>query len=69
MSYRLHKLLQEEQRSMTHGGSEAVRGLRAADDGEVGLNNNMYLLARSNRGHRRNLLTSLLKMFDDVSVS
>jgi len=65
MSYRLHELLQRQNRSCM---CEAVRGVRVVDDSEVSLNDIMYTLTRANRGHRRVLLTSLLKMFDDISV-
>ena len=50
------------------GGTEPLRGVREEDDNLVSLNGYIYSLVRNNRGQRRALLSTALKMFEDTSV-
>lgn len=59
MSYRLQTTLQE---GSAHG---IVRGLRNPDDNSQSLNAFLYTVLRTNRSHRRAILTTLLNLFDD----
>lgn len=61
MSYKLQELLQQEPQ-------EPIRGMRD-EEIPVALNNFIYTLIRSNSGQRRALLSSMLNVFDDTSVS
>ena len=60
-SFRLQEILQQDP-------CEPIRGIRV-EDNPVALSNFIYSLIRSNRGQRRAMLTSMLKLFDDTSVS
>ena len=62
MSYRLQEVLQVNSKS-------ALRGYRIDHDNMVALSGFIYSLIRNNRGQRRALLTSILTMFEDASVS
>ena len=62
MSYRLQEVLRKNK-------TEPIRGLRVDDGHPVALSTYIYSLIRSNRGHRRGLLTSVLNLFDDTAVS
>ena len=57
MSYRLHEVLRTNK-------TDPIRGLRVDDGHPVALNTCIYSLVRSNRNHRRDLLTRILKLFD-----
>ena len=61
MSYRLQEVLRKNK-------TEPIRGLRVDDGHPVALSTYIYSLIRSNRGHRRGLLTSVLNLFDDTAV-
>ena len=63
MSYHLQEILQE---GSAHG---IVRGLRNPDDNSQSLNAFLYTVLRTNRSHRRAILTTLLNLFDDSAVS
>lgn len=60
-SFRLQKLL----RTNT---SDIVRGVRMTDEPQA-LNAYLYTIVRGSRQFRRGLLQSLLKLFEDMSVS
>ena len=62
MSYRLQEVLQVKSKT-------ALRGSRIDHDNMVSLSSFIYSLIRNNRGQRRGLLSSILGMFDDSSVS
>jgi len=62
LSYRLHKLLQSS------SDNEPVRGICLSDSSELSVADSLYTLVRGNRANRRNLLMTLLKMFDDDFV-
>lgn len=64
MSYRLQEILQSN-----NSVSSVIRGMRNPEENTVSLNNYLYTVLRSNRSHRRAILTSLLNHFDDSSVS
>lgn len=59
-SYKLQTLIQSN--------SELLRGMKE-DDQPLALNHHLYTVIRTNRAYRRALLTSLLNLFDDTSVS
>lgn len=61
LSYRLQKILQNL--------SQGIRGMRGPDDNVQSLNAYLYQVLRSNRSHRRAILSSLLNLFDDSAVS
>ena len=61
MSYRLHRLIQQDM-------YQPLRGIRN-DESPQALNHHLYSIIRTNRPHRRALLSNLLKLFDDTSVS
>ena len=63
MSYKLQEILQEGSK---HGS--IVRGLRNPDDNSQSLNAFLYTVLRTNRSHRRAILTTLLNLFDDSAV-
>ena len=63
MSYHLQEIIQE---GSAHG---IVRGLRNPDDNSQSLNAFLYTVLRTNRSHRRAILTTLLNLFDDSAVS
>ena len=69
MSYKLQRILQPT--TCNNGAQSVIRGMRNPDDGAntCSLNNYLYTVLRSNRSHRRAILTSLLNQFDDSSVS
>lgn len=73
MSYRLQELLQQQQLSTAASsgpaGSCLLRGVRLEESNFVSLNSYVYSLIRGNRGQRRALLSSALKMFDETAVS
>lgn len=60
MSYKLQKILLSDK-------SELVRGMRNSNDSIQSLNSRLYSVLRTNRSHRRAILTSLLNLFDDSS--
>ncbi len=60
MSFQLQEVLQE-------ASSGPIRGVRVEEQ-PASLNNFIYSLIRSNRNHRRAILSSLLHMFDDTQV-
>lgn len=60
MSYKLQKLL-------INNKNEIVRGMRNINDNLQSLNSRLYSVLRTNRSHRRAILTSLLNLFDDSS--
>ncbi|KAL3869511.1 hypothetical protein ACJMK2_042182, partial [Sinanodonta woodiana] len=60
MSYKLQELLANEEGSI-------IRGLRAIEDNLVSVNAYLYTVLRTNRSHRRAILTSLLNLFDDTA--
>ena len=63
-SYRLQQVLHK------NNPLEPIRGFRQAEDNQFqSLNGFLYSVLRSNRSHRRGLLTSLLNLFDDTGVS
>lgn len=62
MSYKLQEI-------MINDKSEIVRGMRNINDHIQSLNSRLYSVLRTNRSHRRAILTSLLNLFDDSSVS
>lgn len=62
-SYRLQQVLHR------NNPLEPIRGFRQTDEGTfVAHNGFLYSVLRSNRSHRRGLLTSLLNLFDDTGV-
>ena len=63
MSYRLQDILQ------TDANNGIIRGLRNPDNNCTSLNAFLYSILRSNRSHRRALLTTLLNHLDDSAVS
>ena len=77
MSYRLQTVLQEASihdnsqasDSSNHRDGGVVRGLRQEDQNVSSLNAFLYSLVRNSRQHRRALVSSLLKMFDEDAVS
>ncbi|CAC5356365.1 SCC2 [Mytilus coruscus] len=60
MSYKLQEFL-------INNKSELVRGMRNCNDHIQSLNSRLYSVLRTNRSHRRAILTSLLNTFDDSS--
>lgn len=58
MSYKLQQFLQDEP-------TKIIRGLRNSEENIQSLNAYLYTVLRSNRSHRRALLSSLLNLFDD----
>lgn len=63
-SYKLHQVLHK------NNPTEPIRGFRQSDEGQFQAQNGfLYGVLRSNRSHRRGLLTSLLNLFDDTGVS
>lgn len=63
-SYRLQKVFH------SNNPMEPVRGRRFNDENQPqALNAFLYSLLRSNRSHRRGLLTSILNLFDDSAVN
>ena len=60
MSFQLQEVIQDSSES-------AIRGIRTEEQ-PTSLNNFIYSLIRSNRNHRRAILSSLLHMFDDTQV-
>ncbi|OWF42149.1 nipped-B-like protein B isoform X2 [Mizuhopecten yessoensis] len=58
LSYRLQQILQNDH-------SKPIRGMRSPDDNVQSLNAYLYTVLRSNRPHRRAILTTLLNLFDD----
>lgn len=61
MSYRLHRIVQQDM-------YQPLRGIHN-DESPASLNQHLYSIIRTNRGHRRALLNSMLNLFDDTSVS
>lgn len=61
MSFRLQSILQS-------GGDGVIRGLHNPDDNSSSLNAFLYNVLRTNRSHRRAILTSLLNLMDDSAV-
>lgn len=62
-SYRLQQVLQR------NNPLEPIRGFRVGAEGQCAAHNGfLYSVLRSNRSHRRGLLTSLLNLFDDTGV-
>lgn len=59
MSYRLQRLIQQDI-------YEPVRGFRNEECPQA-LNQSLYSIIRTNRQHRRALITSMLNLFDDTS--
>ena len=62
MSYKLQEILINDK-------TELVRGMRNSNDHIQSLNSRLYSVLRTNRSHRRAILSSLLNLFDDSSVS
>ncbi|XP_053394741.1 nipped-B-like protein isoform X2 [Mercenaria mercenaria] len=60
MCFRLHRLIQG-----TESNNIVVRGLHNPDDNSSSLNAFLYNILRTNRSHRRAILTSLLNLLDD----
>ncbi|XP_060078784.1 nipped-B-like protein isoform X3 [Ylistrum balloti] len=58
LSYRLQQILQDDH-------SKPIRGMRSPDENVQSLNAYLYTVLRSNRPHRRAILTTLLNLFDD----
>ncbi|XP_033738813.1 nipped-B-like protein isoform X1 [Pecten maximus] len=58
LSYRLQQILQNDH-------SKPIRGTRCPDENVQSLNAYLYTVLRSNRPHRRAILTTLLNLFDD----
>lgn len=64
MCFRLQGLIQG------NGSNNCViRGLHNPDDNSSSLNAFLYNVLRTNRSHRRAILTSLLNLLDDSAVS
>ncbi|KAK7101267.1 hypothetical protein V1264_024072 [Littorina saxatilis] len=62
-SYRLQQVLHK------NNPLEPIRGFRQTEEGQFqALNGFLYSVLRSNRSHRRGLLTSLLNLFDDTGL-
>ncbi|XP_025080871.1 nipped-B-like protein B isoform X1 [Pomacea canaliculata] len=62
-SYKLHQVLHK------NNPTEPIRGFRQSDEGQFQAQNGfLYGVLRSNRSHRRGLLTSLLNLFDDTGL-
>lgn len=62
-SYRLQQVLQR------NNPLEPIRGFRVTEEGQCQAHNGfLYSVLRSNRSHRRGLLTSLLNLFDDTGL-
>ncbi|KAK7495047.1 hypothetical protein BaRGS_00013687 [Batillaria attramentaria] len=62
-SYRLQQVLQR------NNPLEPIRGFRVTAEGQCQAHNGfLYSVLRSNRSHRRGLLTSLLNLFDDTGL-
>jgi len=66
-SYRLHRLVA---RSGTSRYSAAVRGVQLGKNSgpPVAANGSLYDLLQKTRGHRRILLSAMLKLFEDDAV-
>ena len=60
MSFQLQEVIQDTSQG-------PIRGIRTVEQ-PSSLNNFIYPLIRSNRNHRRAILSSLLHMFDDTQV-
>ena len=60
MSYRLHRIIQQDM-------YQPLRGIQN-EESPTSLNQHLYSIIRTNRGHRRALLNSMLNLFDDTSV-
>ncbi|XP_060588229.1 nipped-B-like protein B isoform X3 [Ruditapes philippinarum] len=60
MCFRLQRLIQGSE-----GNNFVVRGLHNPDDNSSSLNAFLYNILRTNRSHRRAILTSLLNLLDD----